>query len=150
MKFCKENYTDNIVPPPPPPPPPHTHTSPTLTYRYPVETSYTIIKVLAKVAGLSTLAKDQPSEFFSSPHSCSFTKTQDHHGNQPVVADSIAKFHEAVREGVVASGLSWSGSGKQHTSSELSGAMLVSHSEVVKWSYVALVCSELPAQVCEI
>ena len=122
----------------------------TLIYRCSVETSYTIIKELAKVACLCPLVKDQLSEFISSPHSCSVTRTQDHHGNQPVVAESIAVFYKAVRERVLAPRVKWSGSKKHLVGSESSNALLLGHSQHVQWSYVTLTGSELPAQVCEI
>lgn len=103
-----------------------------------------MIKELAKVAGLCPLAKDKLSEFFSTPHSCSFAKTPDHHGNQPVVAESIAVFYKAVRERAV---VPQGGSEKHLIGSESSNALLLGQSEPVQWSYVTLTSSELPAQV---
>lgn len=120
-----------------------------MTHRYNVETSFSIVKELAKIAGLSPFKRDDMSEFFSSPHCCPFTRVQGHHGDQPVVAGSLCDFHRSLRERAMMSGVKWGSSEKQLAGTESSNASLVGHTEQGQWSYVVLSSSDLPAQVCD-
>ena len=122
-----------------------------INFRYGMDTSFSVIRVLAKIAGLSPLDKEVTTEFFSSPHKCPFTLTQDCHGNHPVVATSLSDFVKSVERKVSVGGIKWSGSERQllPTADSATFTLQGGHTERVQWSYTVLRGSDtLSQQVC--
>ena len=121
-------------------------------FSYGLEISFTIIKELANITGISPLDKDVIAEFFSVPHNCPFTQTRDHHGNHhqgnhPMVADSLSNFVKAVEQ---RSGIKWSDLERQLVPATAESAVSVfqgGHEERVQWSYALLSNWDAPAQV---
>lgn len=116
-----------------------------------METTFTIVKELTKIAGFSPLEKDEMAEFFSSPHSCPFTVTKDRHGNHPALATSLNDFvKEVERRASSVDGVQWSGGEQQMLPNITDSAVSLlqgGHEEKVQWSYSVLSGWDLPAQV---
>ena len=97
----------------------------------------------------SPLAKDEISEFFSSPHTCSFTQTQDHHSNQPKIANCIADFQKSVEKVSKMADVRWMGSDKHLSGSLSTSSVSFALSEQVQWSYMITDTSQLSTEVRE-
>ena len=118
-------------------------------FSYGLETTFTIIKELTKIAGISSLDKDATSEFFSIPHNCPFTWTRDHHSNLPMVAASLNDFVKSVEQRVSVGGVKWSSLEQQlhPASAESAISALQGGLERIQWSYAVLGSWDAPAQV---
>ena len=118
-------------------------------FSYGLENTFTIIKELTKIAGISPLDKDATSEFFSIPHNCPFTRTRDHHSNLPIVAASFSDFVKSVEQRVSVGGVKWSGLEQQLllTTAESAVSALQGGLERIQWSYAVLSSWDTPAQV---
>ena len=125
--------------------------------RYRVETCYSVIKELIVIAGISPIEKDHVSHFISSPHTCSFTLTQDHHGNQPVVADNLSDFQQSLADrGWLPGGREGRGGGRGAQAKGLDADLPVSETATSshvgmttsdQWSHISISGSQLPAEV---
>ena len=119
-------------------------------YSYGLETTFTIVKEVAAIAGISPLDKDTMADFFSSPHDCPFTRTRDHHGNHPVVAASLSDFVKSMEQMISVGGVKWRGLEEQllPTTAESAASVLQGgHQERRHWSYATITSSDAPAQV---
>ena len=109
-----------------------------------------IIKELTKFAGVSLIDKDATNEFFSTPHSCPFTQTQDHHSNHPVVTASLSDFVKSVEQRISVGGVKWWGLEQQLPPATAESAVSVvqgGYDERIQWSYALLGNWDAPAQV---
>ena len=115
-----------------------------------METTFAIVKELAGLAGIAPIDKDTTNEFFSSPHSCPFTQTWDHHSNHPLVAAHLSEFVKSVEQRISVGRVKWNGLEQQLLPATAESAVSVlqgGHQERVQWSYAVLSNWDAPAQV---